>query len=578
MYTQRMKYRTIFEAFKQTAATYPANQALGWLEGGAYQTMTYAELAEKVTQLAAGFHQNGLTQGDRVAFMVTNSPEWAVIDLACAALGIIDVPIHTTYNAEYISYITKHTGAKWLIIEQEFYQAYYKDIQELGVEKVIVVDVDETKLKEGDGAIPFKTLFVDGELPVADVKEGDIHTIIYTSGTTGRPKGVMLSHKNLLHNVAGATEYIPIRPDDRFLSFLPLSHSLERTAGMYAPLLNGAAIYYAQDKRTMKDDILKARPTILVAVPRVFEKVYDAVQDKATHGSALKRRLFYKALDYGTKRRKNELAMLSGIAYRILDALVLKKIRASLGGRIRFTVSGGSALSPDIMQFFEDIGILILEGYGLTETSPVVATNGVTGYRFGTVGKPIPGVEVKIGDDGEILVRGECVMQGYYENNEATRQVIDENSWFSTGDLGALSQDGFLSITGRKKEMIVLSTGKNVAPVPIEQELETNRFILQALVYGDNQKHISALIVPDFDELRRWAEEKGIAYDFSSILGREDVTTLYEKAIASQLNHLPDIEQIRDFRLIAEEFTQENDLLTPTLKLKRDKILDKFGT
>lgn len=571
-----MEYGTIFEAFKASAEKYSANEALGWLNDGAYQTMTYHELARKVSQLAAGFRQNGLQPGDRLAFMVDNGPNWVMIDLACGALGIINAPIHTTYNAEYISYITKHTGARWLIIGQEFYQAYHKDIRELGIEKIIVVDAAETKLKEGDSAIPFRTLFVDEELPAADVKEGDTHTIIYTSGTTGKPKGVLLSHKNLLHNVRAATEYIPIRPDDRFLSFLPLSHSLERTAGLYAPLLNGAAIYYAQDKRTMKDDILKARPTILIAVPRVFEKVCDAVQDKATHGSSLKRWLFHRALDYGTKRRKHELTAWPHIVYRILDALVLKKIRASLGGRIRFTVSGGSALSPDIMQFFEDIGILILEGYGLTETSPVVATNGIASYRFGSVGKPISGVEVKIADDGEILVAGECVMQGYHQDADATRKVINSDGWFSTGDIGALSADGFLSITGRKKEMLVLSTGKNVAPVPIEQELETNRFIAQALVYGDNQKHISALIVPDFDELRRWAEERGVTYHFPSILEHQDVKTLYKKEIASQLNHLPEIEQIRDFRLIAEEFTQENDLLTPTLKLKRKNIFGRF--
>ncbi|OJI06228.1 hypothetical protein BK004_04525 [bacterium CG10_46_32] len=571
-----MKHNTIFEAFKGSVEKYPDNEALGWLVDGTYQTITYAELEEKVKQLAAGFNKHGLSQGDKLAFMVPNSPEWAMIDLACAQLGITDVPIHTTYGPEYITYITEHTGARWLIISQEFYQAYHKDIQELSVEKIIVVDASETKLDECDAAMPLKDLFVDGDIQKVDVKQDDIHTIIYTSGTTGKPKGVMLSHHNLLRNALGATEYIPVNPDDRFLSFLPLSHSLERTAGHYTPLLSGAAIYYAQDKRTMKDDILKARPTILVAVPRVFEKVYDAVQDKATHESGLKRWLFYKALDYGTKKRKGELSGLSQTIYNILDALVLKKIRASLGGRIKFTVSGGSALSPDIMQFFEDIGILIVEGYGLTETSPVVATNGVEDYRFGTVGKPIPGVEVKIAGDGEILVRGHCVMQGYYENDEATREAISSEGWFATGDLGALDKDGFLSITGRKKEMIVLSTGKNVAPVPIEQEMETNRFIAQALVYGDNQKHISGLIVPDFDELRRWAEEKGIEFHVSTILEREDVLKLYEHELHSQLNHFPEVEQIHNFRLIAEEFTQENDLLTPTLKLKRNKILEKY--
>jgi long-chain acyl-CoA synthetase len=508
--------------------------------------------------------------------MVTNSPNWAIIDLACALLGIIDVPIHTTYGPEYIKYIVEHTKAKWLIIEQEFFQAYKDEVLALPVEKIVVVDVDESNIEETGKVVAFKKLFIDGDVQSVEVGEDDVHTIIYTSGTTGKPKGVMLTHKNILSNVMAAKKSIEVTSEDRFFSFLPLSHALERTAGLYVPIMSGVAIYYSRDKRTMKDDIVKAKPTIMISVPRVFEKVYDAVQDKANHGSNLKRKLFYKALDLGTKKRKNELKGFDETIFNILDKIVLKKIRASLGGRIKFAISGGSALSPDIMQFFEDIGILILEGYGLTETSPVVSTNIAKGYRFGTVGKTLEGVEVKIAEDGEVLIRGELIMKGYYENEQATNEVINSEGWFLTGDLGELSEDGFLKITGRKKEMIVLSTGKNVAPVPIEQELEINRFILQAMVYGDNEKHISAIIVPDFSELRRWAEEKGIEYHHESIIENVEAKRLFDHEIGAQLNHFPEVEQIRHFELIKDEFTQENDLLTPTLKLKRNKILEKF--
>jgi len=576
---------TIYQKFKEVSEKYSENKALAWLEDSVYRTMTYAELSKKVKQLVSGFVRNGLSKSDKIAFMVSNSPAWVMIDLACAFLGIIDVPIHTTYRSEYIKHIVEHTSCRWLIIEHEFWKAYKKDLQGLSVEKIIIVDVNETnvelkdsrELSNGD-VVSFEDLFINSNdiTDLTSLNEEDVHTIIHTSGTTGMPKGVMLTHKNILFNVFSVKEYIKVGPVDRFLSFLPLSHTLERTAGYYVPIMSGSAIYYAESKLTMKEDIVKARPTILISVPRVFEKVYDVVQDKVNHGSKLKQWLFFKALDYGTKRRKGELRCIDSFVYRVLDAIVLKKIRASMGGRLRFAISGGSALSPDIMQFFEDIGILIIEGYGLTETSPIIAVNKADNYKFGTVGFVLNGVEVKIAKDQEILVRGNLVMKGYYKDEQSTREAIDNEKWFKTGDLGKLDKDGFLTITGRKKEMIVLSTGKNVAPVQIEQELEINRFIMQAFVYGDNEKHISALIVPDFSELRRWANEKKIEYNFPDILERADVRELYEKQIKSQLNHFPENEQVRDFRLIKDEFTQENDLLTPTLKLKRKKILKAF--
>ena len=570
---------TIYEQFKQVAKQYPQNQALGWLSDGAYQTISYAQLSEKVNKLVAGFARNGLSKSDKIAFMVTNSPEWAIIDLACARLGIINVPIHTTYQSEYIKYIVEHTKSKWLIIEQEFFKAYKKDVLDLAVEKIIVLDVDETRVEETGKVSAFKKLF-DGasqsDRQDSSVDEQDTHTIIHTSGTTGMPKGVELTHRNILSNVKGAKSYVHIGPSDRFLSFLPLSHALERTAGYYVPIMSGAAIYYARSKDTMKDDIQKAGPTVLISVPRVFEKVYDAIQDKARSGSKLKQWLFLRALDYGTKRRKGELRGFDNKIYNILDDLVLKKIRASLGGKLRFAISGGSALSPDIMQFFEDIGILIIEGYGLTETSPIIAVNKVDNYKFGAVGLPLKGLEVKIAEDGEVKVRGDIVMKGYYDDVAATRASIDNNGWFSTGDLGKIDDHGFLKITGRKKEIIVLSTGKNIAPVLIEQELEINPYILQAFVYGDNQKSIKALLVPDFSELRIWAEKKGIEYHFPDILNADGVRELFEKEIKSQLNHFPEYEQVRDFRLLEQEFSQENDLLTPTLKLKRKKILEMY--
>ena len=561
-----MNYGTIYKNFERIAKQYSARTALASLDSGVYQGLTYGELLNQVRALGAAMQESGIAKGDRVAFLLDNGPDWVTIDLACAAIGAVDVPIHTTYRSAYLSYIIKHTEAKWLFLSQRYYPNHQEAIKSLELEKVVVVGV-------AGGFIDLKTA---GQLTSVSVFEDDVHTIIYTSGTTGLPKGVMLSHRNLLANVQNAKEYIDVSSQDSFLSFLPLSHALERTAGCYVPLLSGASIYYAQSKETIKEDILKARPTIIISVPRIFEKTYDAVWDVVRSSSKLKQRLFYWALDWGSSRRQGELRFWQRPIYGVLDFLVLKKIRAKLGGRLRFAVSGGSALSTRIIQFFWDIGLFILEGYGLTETSPVVSENTLAKCKFGSVGLLLKNFEIKIAADKEILLRGSSVMRGYWRDQEATKQAIDQEGWLRTGDLGELSEDGFLTITGRKKELLVLSTGRNVAPAPLEQALETNRFISQAMVFGDNQKHISALIVPDFEELKLWAQKNNLEYALSAILQRDDVAKLYRKEITEALDHFPEYEQVRHFILLAEPFSQENDLLTPTLKLKRLKILEKY--
>lgn len=563
-----LKYGTIYENFERVAKQYPARTALASLVAGTYQGLKYGELLNRVRALATALQESGLAKGDRVAFLLDNGPDWVTVDLACAAIGAVDVPIHTTYRSSYISYIVKHTEAKWFFTSQRYYLNHQETIKSLELEKIVITD---------DDAAGFSSLLkTGGTLSSISISGDDLHTIIYTSGTTGLPKGVMLSHRNLLSNVQNAKEYIDVSAQDRFLSFLPLSHALERTAGCFVPLLSGASIYYAQSKDTIKDDIVKARPTIIISVPRIFEKTYDAVWDAVRSGSKLKQWLFYRALDYGSAHRKGELRFWQQPLYGVLDFLVLKKIRSKLGGRLRFSVSGGSALSTRIIQFFWDIGLFILEGYGLTETSPVVSENTLAKYQFGSVGLLLKNFEIKIAADNEILLRGSSVTRGYWRDPEATKQAIDKEGWLRTGDLGRISEDGFLFITGRKKELLVLSTGRNVAPVPLEQALETNRFISQAMIFGDNQKHISALIVPDFEELKLWAQKNGVEYGLPAILQRDDVKKLYNKEILEALDHFPEYEQVRHFILLAEPFTQESDLLTPTLKLKRVKILEKY--
>jgi len=567
--------KTLYTQFLEAADTHRAAEALGVREGDTYRTMTFGALRDAVKKRAAGMRARGIATGDRVAFMVPNGPDWVMLDLACAALGVVSVSVHTTYPFAYLKHIVSDSGARWLVLHQDFYEQFKTTLSELSVERMFVIgDCEEQGIIE-----QFERLVsTEARFEPAEIDAGSPHTIVYTSGTTGMPKGATLSHNNLLSNVEAATRVIPLNADDRFFSFLPLSHSMERTAGYYTPLLSGCAIYYARSKNSVADDIKLAQPTVIISVPRIFEKVYEKVLETARSGSFIKQKLFYLAIDLGSKKRARALKSYHRPLYNLLDSIVLKKIRNSLGGRLRFTVCGGSSLSPDIMQFFDDLGIIILEGYGLTETSPVVSANTMTSRKYGSVGKPLPGVSVRVADDGEILVKGPNVMHGYWKNLDATAEVIDPDGWLHTGDLGALDADGFLSITGRKKEMIVLSTGKNVAPVPIEQELEANRFISQAMVYGDNQKHISAIIVPDLHALDAWCSEKKIAFELPSVFGHIEVQELFEHEIKSQLNHFPENEQLRIFKLVAEEFTQENDLLTPTLKLKRKNILKKYST
>jgi len=573
-YTEYTYMATLYTRFLEVSEKYAEADALGVFGGEGYQTLTYAKLRDDIKKLASGMRARGIEKGDRVAFMLPNGPDWVTLDMACAALGVVNASVHTTYPFSYLKHICDNSGARWLVLGSDAYAKFKQDISALAVERIFVIgEVIEQGIVERFDRLRS----IEARFEPSDIEDASPHAIIYTSGTTGMPKGVTLTHRNLLSNVDGATRAIVLNANDRFFSFLPASHAMERTAGCYAPLLSGCSVFYAHSKNTVIEDIKIAQPTVVVSVPRVFEKVYESVMKRVHAGSLVEKKLFYAALHLGSKKRSGKLLPHLRLCYDALDALAFKKVRAALGGHLRFTICGGSSLSSDIMQFFDDVGILILEGYGLTEASPIVSANSVAARRYKTVGKPLPGVSVHIAPDNEILVKGESVMKGYWRDPDATAEVIDPENWLHTGDLGALDADGFLSITGRKKEMIVLSTGKNVAPVPIEQELEVNPFIAQAMVYGDDQKHISAIIVPDLRALDAWCKEHAISFELPGVFEYSEVQELFEHEIRSQLNHFPEIEQVRVFRLVSEEFTQENDLLTPTLKLKRKNILKRFG-
>lgn len=397
------------------------------------------------------------------------------------------------------------------------------------------------------------------------------------------PKGVPLTNKNIISNIINVLDYIKIYPHDRFFSILPLSHVLERTAGQFLPLFVGASIYYGRSTKTIATDIKKVKPSVFISVPRIFEKIFDKVNDKIRSSNKNKQKFFYKALKIVSNIKRKEKNsqkknFLDKLKINFFDFLILRNIRNIFGGNIRLVISGGSSLNKKIAKFFEDVGINIIEGYGLTETSPIISVNKLEKFKFGTVGFVLNNLEVKINEDKEILVKGSSVMDGYWNNNEATEKVI-QDSWFKTGDLGFIDADGFLNIIGRKKEIIVLSTGKNIVPANIEHALNYDKYMNQSIVVGNNRKYLTALIVPDFEELSLYANKNNIVYD-SDLRNSIDewVYKFYENRIKFVLKSFSNFEQIGKFYLMDREFNQENDELTPTLKLKRNIIESKFNS
>jgi len=569
---------TIFRRFEQTAFEHPKNIALGYKVNEKYQTLTYRRLLDKVNRCVTGLRKLGVKAGDKVAIFSRNRIEWVKLDLALNKIGAVSVPVHITLSPRLIKHIINDSGARYLAIG-DYLSKYYEIKHEINLEKVITFH----KIEWLEDFIDFADLFKE-EPDNLEPAQFDVCTIIYTSGTTGDPKGVMLTNQNLLKNIAAASQYVPYNSRDIFLSFLPLSHVLERTGGYYGPLHFGSAIYFSS-YQTLAADVKKVRPTIIVCIPRIFEKIHDKIMDKVRLSSKLKQKIFFGSLKISrlylnAKKADSSLKFFWLLGYYLADRFVLSKIRQALGGRLKFSISGGACLNTQIARFFEAIGIKILEGYGLTETSPIVAVNPVNDYKFGTVGKVVPEVQVKIAADKEILVQGPNVMAGYYNNEAATKEAfIDagaEASWFKTGDLGYLDEENYLTIIGRKKEMIITSTGKNVNPVDLENALQESKYIRQAMVYGDKQKYLSALIVPDFEELKIYAKDNGINLELFELLQYQPVLNLIAEEINNRLQDFPDHERIRSFKLLDREFSEEREELTPTLKLRRERILENY--
>jgi long-chain acyl-CoA synthetase len=579
---------TLTKLFFDAVSKFNRPDALQVKVAGAYKPISHSEVADRVRHAARGLASLGVRRGDRVGILSENRPEWAIADFACLTAGLTDVPIYPTLPADQIAYILKDSGAVAIFVSNKEQAEKIRQIRSQvpalntvigfddvpGLANMSMADL-EKRGAEGETSGSIATYREDALL----VKPDDLATIIYTSGTTGEPKGVMLSHDNIYSNVEASRKAIPFEGKDVGLSFLPLSHIFERMAGHYMMFATGTSIAYAESIDTVAANMGEVRPTLVLSVPRLYEKMYARILETALTGGFLKKKIFFWARGVADRWATEKLSGkepggLLGIQYGIAQKLVFSKLKTRTGGRLRYFVSGGAPLSPDINKFFYAAGLEILEGYGLTETSPVIAVNTPDNFRIGTVGKPIDGVEVMIAGDGEILTRGPHVMKGYYNKPEATRESIEPDGWFHTGDIGEL-RDGFLAITDRKKDIIVTAGGKNIAPQPLENKVKTNKYVAQAVMLGDKRKFPSMLIVPNFDQLERWAKERNIIWtDRAQLLRMPTIQAKMEQEVNQELAGAAHFELPKKIGLIEHDFSIEKGELTPTQKVKR-RAIDK---
>jgi long-chain acyl-CoA synthetase len=550
---------------------------------GRWMDIGYRDMAERVQDLSIGLQDLGVRRGDRVAILSENRPEWAIADYACLAARCTDVPIYPTLPARQAEYILRDSGAVAVLVSSAAQLEKVAKVRERlpALRHIIAFDDSAT----GAGVLRFEQVLERGRAArqrhpdwrasALEVVEDDLATLIYTSGTTGDPKGVMLSHGNIASNVTTSVALFSFTAEDECLSFLPLSHIFERMFGHYCMFHAGVVINYAESVDTVPADMLEIRPHLMASVPRLYEKIYARVLDSVRTSSPLRKRIFAWSRAVGERWAEATIAgrpvpPALKLQRALADRLAFAKLRARTGGRIRFFISGGAPLSPDIARFFYAAGLPILEGYGLTETSPVIAVNTFQKHRLGTVGTAIPDVEIRIAPDGEIVTRGPNVMCGYFNKPEATAEAIDEEGWFHTGDIGIIDADGYLSITDRKKDLIVTAGGKNIAPQPIEILARTSKFVSSAVMIGDRRPFPIMLVVPNSAQVKGWAGHKGLPDgDLEQLLGHPDVRQKIEREVRMTLRDLAQFEMPKKLLILPKDFTVEAGELTPTLKVRR---------
>lgn len=586
-----MPIETVCQIFYRSVDEFHKAEHLKYKASGRWVSVSSDEFRRAVEEVSMGLRSLGIQPGDRVAILSENRPEWAYADLGTLCAGAADVPIYPTLTAQQVAYALRDSGARVVFVSNATHaQKVAEERSQLpAVERVVCFDE-----KPVDGTTTMDALRAAGRAELEtepdavrrraeEVDPQDMATVIYTSGTTGDPKGVMLTHENLTFDVVASQKAIPILGvDDVALSFLPLCHSFERTAGYNFMLHSGATIAFAENVGRVSENMLEIRPTVMCSVPRLYEKMHARILERVEAGPPLRQRIFRWAVDVGRQSFGHFVARTTPgpwlkLKVALANRLVFSTIKERTGGRMRLFISGGAPLAREIGEFFGAAGLLVCEGYGLTETSPVITCNRPDWVKPGTVGRPLEGAEVKIAEDGEILTRGPHVMKGYFGKPEATAEAIDSEGFFHTGDIGHLDPDGFLVITDRKKDLIVTSGGKNIAPQPIENRLKAHPLIAEAVMIGDKRNYPTALVVPDFEALKTWAARNGVdAKGPEELSSREEVARHYLSVVAELLADLAQYEKIKKVSVLPGEFTQEAGELTPTLKVKRRVVSEKY--
>jgi len=578
---------TLPRAILQRCQQWRGKTVLRYKANDQYRDLSWNQLAEQIMAFGRGMVKLGLEPGDRVAILAPNAPEWVFADLGGMAAGGVTVPVYHTEGAEAARHILRDSGSRFLFIRSlQMARELLPLLDQVPqLEKIILLEqhLDDPRVLALDAFRHAGDAAADRVLQKRLVagNSADLATLIYTSGTTGAPKGVMLTHDNILANVAACAQRLPVGVDDQCLSFLPLSHVFERVDGYYFMLLQGVSIAYAESVDTVPADLQLVGPTVAISVPRLFEKVYARVMERILSGPWLKKQLFFGALAI---TRKHLAATQAGrtpsglleTGARLAREKIFSKLAAAVGGNLKFFVSGGAPLARNVAEFFHAVGLPIYEGYGLTETAAGIAVNNPVDLRIGSVGKAIPGTELKIADDGEILIKGPGITHGYWNRVEETHRVL-QDGWFATGDIGALDAEGYLTITDRKKDLIVTAGGKNIAPQILENGLKADKFIANAFVFGDRKAYLTALLVPNFENLERYAKLKKLPYlNNCDLVSHPQVLDLLRRRVSRVQNDLAAYQQIKRFTLLSADFA--SDMVTPTMKLKRKVVAEQFAT
>ncbi len=583
------KAKTLDGLFKERVQRSPQKTAYRYfnLINEQWSSYTWEQMNQFVARWQAALIKEALVPGDRVAVMMKNCPEWVMFEQAALGLGLVVIPLYTDDRVENAAYVINDANVKVLLLENSHqwrqFLTIHNEIE--GLQRIVIlrpfepdsVDAcDNTRVVSARDWLPAHA----DEVKHSNSDPQALATIIYTSGTSGRPKGVMLSHHNILTNAFSCLQVIAVSPDDLLLSFLPLSHTFERTSGYYVPMMSGATIAYARSIQQLQEDLLTIRPTLLISVPRIYERVYAGIRAKLAEAPGFTRWLFNLAVDVGYSRFEYQQGrgswQLTHCLWPLLKKLVADKVMGKLGGRLRSAMSGGAALPAEVSRIFIGLGLPILQGYGMTESSPVVCTNRFKDNLPASVGLPIPGVEVKLGENNALLIRGPNVMLGYWNNPEATKAIISPDGWLNSGDVASIDEQGHVTITGRLKEIIVLSTGEKVPPADMEAAIMRDPLFEQAMLVGEARSYLSVLVVLNPARRQDFIAQYGLNDNLDNEQQRQQIEEILLDKISHQTSEFPGYAKIRRVAVIPEPWSIENGLLTPTLKLKRGKVLEKY--